>query len=141
MEQAIKIAIEQGYGSYTGSKWEVKEGSIRKHTHQCTYVAEVRTDDELNNGEPWYRWHVLDNFLLDPLFWQALGKGLGWSELNTQNRSPVGQYEAGSWFYHWHRFIDHLAERKDIDSFFLKLLLPQPCPHCVEGVAHHHKEK
>lgn len=26
------------------------------------------------------------------------------------------------WQYEWHRFIDHLAERKDIDSFFNELI-------------------
>jgi hypothetical protein len=58
---------------------------------------------------------------LDPFFWQALGKARGWGELKLPNRSPIGQHEEGRWFFHWHRFIDHLAEGKDAESFFESL--------------------
>lgn len=48
----------------------------------------------------------------DPLFWQALIKKEG--------------VFAGKayWLWGWHDFIDHLAEGKDADSFFNKLLNP-----------------
>lgn len=46
--------------------------------------------------------------LLDPLFWQALGQAQEWFE--------------NSWSDEWHNLIDHLAEGKDIDSFFNELL-------------------
>lgn len=55
--------------------------------------------------------------LLDPLFWQALGKAMGWKE----EMWWVNNY-IEAWKYHWHRFIDHLAEGKDADSFFQDLL-------------------
>ena len=48
---------------------------------------------------------------LDPLFWQALGKAMGWG----------GEDWDGGWRKHWHRFIDHLAEGKDAESFFKDL--------------------
>lgn len=36
------------------------------------------------------------------------------------------EFEEGNaisgWLYHWHKFIDHIAEGKDIDSFFNNLL-------------------
>ena len=53
--------------------------------------------------------------LLDNLFWQALGKAEGWG--NQEEFHSI-------WKYHWHSFIDHLAEGKDIDSFFNNLLKP-----------------
>ena len=44
---------------------------------------------------------------LDPLYWQCLGKTLGWG--NDGN---------SVWLYYQHRFIDHLAEGKSIESYF-----------------------
>tara|TARA_R110000868_G_scaffold236293_4_gene490322 strand:- start:590 stop:853 length:264 start_codon:yes stop_codon:yes gene_type:complete len=41
--------------------------------------------------------------LLDPLFWQALKTKEDWRNV-------------------WHDFIDHLADGKDVDSFFNNLL-------------------
>lgn len=75
-----------------------------------------------------------DMVLLDPLFWQALGKGLGWGEtmhrleyfVDGEEKYLYWKGENGhqytphiiGWKYYMHRFIDHLAEGKDIDSFF-----------------------
>jgi hypothetical protein len=49
---------------------------------------------------------------LDPSFWQALGKARGWAP----------ETEEKQWLYYWHRFIDHLAEGKDLESFFADLI-------------------
>lgn len=62
--------------------------------------------------------------LLDPLFWQALGKALEWPKYSeyggfTADEEPR---EIESWLAHWHLFIDHLASGKDVDSFFKELL-------------------
>lgn len=53
--------------------------------------------------------------LLDPLFWQALGKSLGWKEAGWTK----GQDE---WIWYWHDFIDHLAEGGTAEDFFTHLL-------------------
>lgn len=84
MEQAIKIAIENGYSGKVMFEHYPPEG------------------DEVNH------------FLLDPLFWQSLGKGLGWGK----GRPGLLIYE---WLYHWHKFIDHLASGKDPEEFFSQL--------------------
>jgi hypothetical protein len=47
-------------------------------------------------------------------FWQSLGKALGWDE----KRCFLQKYRDNEWQYQWHRFIDHLAEGKDAESFF-----------------------
>lgn len=83
---------------------------------------------------------------LDPLFWQCLGKSLGWkgekirmcvgcgvalkwNEDPTMNGkhggrkgcgSDIEEYE-GQWLIEWHMFIDHLASGKDADLFFKEL--------------------
>lgn len=77
---------------------------------------------------------------LDPAFWRALGRGLGWEEKMVVRRGvviglwavPTEQlsfkevdyqmdYVEG-WSFHWHRFIDHLAEGKDTENYFKNLL-------------------
>lgn len=63
---------------------------------------------------------------LDPIFWQSLGKAMGWDE-TSHLESPYCWYYKGiyrrnlwgaEWEYNQHRFIDHLAEGKDAESFF-----------------------
>ena len=147
MKQAIQKAAEGGYheGNY--------RGRIKIHPSHYNEV------------------------LLDPLFWQALGKAMGWEDtldyqaigrLIRDERENIGltQKELGktlgysgmgishfengireiktdtlqklceffkkepmffikqhiAWRFHWHRFIDHLAEGKSPDDFFNQLL-------------------
>lgn len=85
IEQAIQKAIEGGYG-------KGREDFIRK-------LPEF----------------ALSQVWLDPLFWQALGKSLGWDEDISEGNNP-------EWQAYWHQFIDHLASGKDAESFFAGLL-------------------
>jgi hypothetical protein len=55
-------------------------------------------------GDVKYRLLLATN-TLDPTFWLALGKGLGWDQPDR-------------WKMEWHRFSDHLADSKDAESFF-----------------------
>lgn len=100
MEKAIRTAIE---GGYIYKRW--------------------------NENIPMYDLHPTEysDIFLDPLFWQALGKALGWDEkdkeLKTSYHDGVGFVSPWPhWKYFWHLFIDHCAEGKDIDSFFEELL-------------------
>ncbi len=56
-----------------------------------------------------------DHYFLDPLFWQALGKAMGWEKRNSSDLFP-------EWHLQWRNFIDHLASGKDVESFFKELL-------------------
>lgn len=71
----------------------------------------------------------LGNVFTDPDFWRCLGRGLHWKmfvcpECNTD--ATVGRqcncYEfretIWGWQYYWHKFVEHLAEDKTVDSFF-----------------------
>jgi hypothetical protein len=68
--------------------------------------------------------------LLDPLFWQALGKAEGWKKLRKAGGmeldKPVSPKQTmflkPTWQRHMHRLIDHIIEGKDIDDFFNNLL-------------------
>ena len=67
---------------------------------------------------------IRSEILLDPLFWQALGKAEGW----TNNTEIILSYEPtvqkmATWHFQMRCFINHLAEGKDIDSFFTQLLI------------------
>lgn len=104
IQQAIEKAIEGGYNpSFTGDLF--------------WYIG-------YDSGK--YR------VFLDPLFWQSLGKAMGWHECRFIQCDEWGatctcgrnenQGEAKSqWINEWHRFIDHLAEGKDAESYFREI--------------------
>jgi len=116
MKEAIQKAIEGGY--VTGFMY-----------------------DKLAKIDPLGAVEIL---LLDPKWWQCLGKALGWREICadcggevTRKQTPEYPKLAGlSWcpqrceaknfqeghLYQWHRFIDNLAEGKDVNEFFNELL-------------------
>lgn len=84
----------------------------------------------------------LESTLLDPSFWQSLGKAMGWNELTCDRCNTVttikyrkgkdgkgkGDYHDAchgnfrwTWLLHWNRLIDHLADGGSIESYFEKL--------------------
>lgn len=123
IEQTIQKAIEGGYrGGLIGESkdgfWGAKE-----------FIA-------INSN--------INDLFLDPLFWQSLGKALGfdptekirmcvgcgialrWNEQPTMDGkhggkngcgSDIEEYE-GQWLIEWHRFIDHLVGGGTPESFF-----------------------
>ncbi len=87
------------------------------------------------DGQKYSALNAEELIYLDPTFWQSLGKALGWSEGAWGSGlvcAKCGKPECGRgywcgqdnwekkepWLYHWHHFIDHLAEGKSPDSFF-----------------------
>ena len=84
------------------------------------YVAIQRTR---NDGTPG-RWSEIgkqDKILLDPLFWQSLGKALGWeneSECPLACCGGICPINIPMWQSQWHRFISHLSGGGTIGSFF-----------------------
>ena len=98
MEKAIKKAIEGGY--------ERKNGS---------FSLPMKLNDEFDIWE-----YDNNTILLDPLFWQALGKTEGWDENETHWQG--GDFVGKQSIFEWHNFIDHIAQGKEIDEFFNKLL-------------------
>lgn len=115
MEKAIKKAIEGGYKSVCGNCQEsyLNHKPVRIGNRYCTRLPDT------------------NKILLDPLFWQALGKAEGWNMQKldkwwVSHTTKGGPYKidnkSEAWLNIQHSFIDHLAEGKDADSFFESLL-------------------
>jgi hypothetical protein len=70
---------------------------------------------------------AVEETFLDPQFWQALGRALGWNHAmmtvhEVENGRPTVVTRAGQhWRYHWHRFVDCLAEGKTPEDYFAQL--------------------
>src|SRR5207244_5609552 len=88
-----------------------------------------------NDYSAWTRKDNASSFLvpteetfLDPQFWQALGRALGWSEVCDLALIGVpgeeeGQHCRGSyWMYQWHCFIQALADGNTPEAFFAHLI-------------------
>lgn len=69
----------------------------------------------------------MDRAMLDPLFWQSLGKAMGWEEISSKEDhyneamerwEKINVVNGLAWKGQWHSFIDHLADNKPIEEFF-----------------------
>lgn len=105
-EQAIKIAIENSYEPFKSFKMSEATNTFIRSKSLAVHIKGSTA------GKNYYE------IFFDPLFWQALGRGLGWEE--DVNFTKYGAMSG--WRYAWHRFIDHLIEGKDIESFFEQLI-------------------
>src|SRR5262249_50288717 len=69
----------------------------------------------------------VEESFLDPKFWQALGRAVGWDRaIKTlhvvDNGRPTIVTSTGQWWLsHWHGFLDFLAEGKTPEDFFAQL--------------------
>ena len=97
IQQVIEKAIEGGW----------QEGRSPKVVKTRSGFL-VQTKGEIIGFET-----SIHSVFLDPLFWQSLGKAMGWWGENANGKPQ--------WVNKWHRFIDHLAEGKDAESFFESL--------------------
>jgi hypothetical protein len=83
------------------------DGGWKLSTLRRMDVAFLLAGPRSESGDMKYR-PLLATIALDPTFWQALGKGLEWEQPDR-------------WKIEWHRFIDQLADGKDVESFFASL--------------------
>lgn len=91
---------------------------------EAGYIQQRTYFDENGN------WDYVDELcLLDPLFWQALGKAENWNmvceECGTYDNCMCGMTHPPKvmrWKHEWHRFIDWLIDGAEIDLFFEEIL-------------------
>jgi hypothetical protein len=55
--------------------------------------------------------------ILDPSFWQCLGKAIGWEGEDMYQSLTMSAYMA-----YWHRLIDHISEGGTIEKYFEELV-------------------
>ena len=116
IQEAIDKANEGGYHIYGSDGMDTDyEGATND------YSAWTRKDNESSFLVP------TEETFLDPKFWHALGRALGWSEVcdlaiicvhgQEECRRCRGYY----WMYQWHCFIQALANGNPPEAFFARL--------------------
>lgn len=114
MEKAIQKAIGLA----------VKEGWRATHT-----VNGIKMTNKNWQAQTVVVGHFILTWFSDPLFWQALGKSLGWDENSDMADAMIyalsvrtGKKILPKWAKEMHRFIDHLIAGKSAESFFEELI-------------------
>jgi hypothetical protein len=116
IQEAMNKAVEGGYHidgsdgiatSYIGANDE--------------YSAWTRADNDAAFIVP------VEETLLDPRFWQALGHTLGWGavcDLAITCVHGAEEWQSGRgyyWMYQWHCFIQAIADGETLAAFFERL--------------------
>jgi hypothetical protein len=103
IEQAIGDAVEGGWLE----NWGVQSMTVTPKSLM------------IQTGERMFRDRFsMQEIFLSRGFWGGLGKARGWS--TRYDRSGLTSNKNTS-RYQWHRFIDHLADGKDAESFCASL--------------------
>lgn len=120
IQDAIDNAVEGGYHIYGSDGMDTDYGGATKD-----YSAWTRKDNESSFIVP------TEETFLDPKFWQALGRALGWSEvcdlaITCTHGTEEGQrYRGYYWMFQWLRFIQALADGHTPEAFFARLAASQ----------------
>jgi hypothetical protein len=111
IQEAIKKAIEGGWRAGTWKNYDCEVKSC------CLDCIDRETGAVIERSQ-------FEVIFLDSSFWQSLGNALGWKN-REYDMSTVGRGAAHvqqfKWKSKWHRFIDHLADGKSAESFFVTL--------------------
>ena len=105
IEQAIKKAIEGGW----------LKNILKNYTYEVFGTSCIEFFDKETGAKVMII--QIAEMLLDPQFWQCLGKAMGWEEVWRENNTP----HIKDWKVYWHELIDHLAEGKTIEKYFEEL--------------------
>src|SRR5215510_4377616 len=129
--EAIDKAVEGGYHIYGSDGMDTYyEGA------NSEYSAWTRIDNESSFIVP------TEETFLDPQFWQALGRALGWSEMCDLSITCVHGHEeclqchGYYWMYQWHCFIQAIADGNTPEAFFAHLPSSQTM---ASGHQHQHQ--
>ena|SRR5262245_42791958 len=95
--------------------------SLRYPRANSEYSAWTRTDNQSSFMVP------VEETFLDPAFWRAFGRALGWEEVCelaitcVHGHEECRRYHGSYWMYQWHCFIQHLAHGQIPSGFFASL--------------------
>jgi hypothetical protein len=131
IQDALNTAVEGGYHIYGSDGMDtLYEGATND------YSAWTRKDNDSSFLVP------TEETFLDPHFWQALGRALGWSErcdlaiTCVHGHEECRQYHGSYWMCQWHCFIQALADGNTPDAFFASL----PSSQTMESESTHRHE-
>ena len=125
IQEAIDKANEGGYHIHGSDGMETDYAGANRE-----FSAWTRKDNESSFMIP------TEETFLDPRFWQALGRALGWSEacdlaiICVHGEKECRQCHGYYWMYQWHCFIQAIAEGNTPETFFAHL----PSSRCVSVV-------
>lgn len=128
LNEAIRIAIEKGGYAPTDSGEPVVEYSIVDKNYIWVY------EEDGTGARP-----TFNDIVVDPLFWQALGKALGWNDekievgpiLHEHNGELCGKvfcetvgvtHKAAKWKVIAHQYFDLVLTGGDTEKFWKELL-------------------
>jgi hypothetical protein len=120
VQEVIDKAVAGGYHIYGSDGMDTSyEGATDD------YSAWTRKDNDSSFVVP------TEETFLDPQFWQALGRALGWSEvcdlaiICVHGEEECQRCRGYYWMYQWHCFIQVLADGNTPDAFFAHLTSSQ----------------
>lgn len=121
IQQAIQLAIEKGGYDIGISVNEMTRMDFDSALSDGKFYVHF-----FNHESEMFTFNLYRTFL-DPLFWQALGESLGWDREKKIRMRYYGSIQAHDewqqkWQFYMHRFIDHLIEGKNAESYFEALL-------------------
>lgn len=96
IEEGIQKAVEGGFQG------------IKSFNELDPILCDVHITDKDNQAASFCRYGMF----LDPSYWVALGKSLGWS--GTICVDWEGEANMLLWKYYWHRLIDLLATQREV---------------------------
>jgi hypothetical protein len=116
IQEAVQTAIAGGYQIQGADGGEIAFSGANN-----AYSAWTRTDTQSSFLIP------VQETLLDPAFWRALGQALGWDvpcdlaitcvHGDEECQRCHGYY----WMYQWHCCIQHIANGQTPEAFFARL--------------------
>ena len=120
IQEAINTAVEGGYHLYGSDGMDTTYAGATND-----YSAWTRKDNASSFLVP------TEETFLNPHFWQALGRALGWSAVRdlaiicVHGEEECRRCRGYYWMYQWHRFIQALAEGNTPEAFFQHLTSSQ----------------
>jgi hypothetical protein len=119
IQQAIESAIKGGYNLRGNYKNDEGLG-FPEWKYDSSYIYFYQTRLGFGGDPGRAKWTMpFEVILLDTDFWRALGRGLGWEKY--EDEMSLNTTLRHHYLEQWHRFIDHLATGKSIESFFDEL--------------------
>ena len=131
IQEALNKATEGGYHIYGSDGMDTSYDGANSE-----YSVWTRKDNESS-------FIVLtEKTFLDPQFWQALGRALGWYEacnlaiISEHGHEACCQCHGSYWMCQWHCFVQALADGNTPDAFFAPLTSSQTRS---SGTKHRHQ--